>query len=59
MQILQPRPVSVLGRRHIELCSGYNFNDYEHERKVFSLDVPEYFNFAHDFIDGWAAAEQV
>ncbi len=30
-------------------------NDYEAERQAFHLDVPEYFNFASDVIDKWAA----
>lgn len=46
--------------RNIQLAvSGYNFTDYEQERKSFSLQQPEYFNFAVDFIDQWAHAEQV
>ncbi|XP_046361795.2 acyl-coenzyme A synthetase ACSM3, mitochondrial-like [Haliotis rufescens] len=34
------------------------FTDYEHEKKTFKLDVPEYYNFARDVIDKWADAEQ-
>ncbi|XP_005106393.1 acyl-coenzyme A synthetase ACSM3, mitochondrial isoform X1 [Aplysia californica] len=55
---LKLSPLSVQGKRWIQLCTTYPFDNYELERKNFHLDVPEYFNFAHDFIDGWAAAEQ-
>uniref|UniRef100_A0A0B7AJP7 medium-chain acyl-CoA ligase n=1 Tax=Arion vulgaris TaxID=1028688 RepID=A0A0B7AJP7_9EUPU len=46
--------------RNIQLdLSGYNFTDYEIERKSYDLQAPKYFNFAHDFIDQWAHAEKV
>jgi acyl-coenzyme A synthetase/AMP-(fatty) acid ligase len=32
-----------------------NMTDYEAERRNFSLEVPEYFNFAIDVIDKWAS----
>ncbi|MGH2479470.1 MAG: AMP-binding protein, partial [Ktedonobacteraceae bacterium] len=31
-----------------------NMTDYEAERRTFSLDVPEYFNFATDVVGKWA-----
>src|SRR5260370_33893900 len=31
-----------------------NMTDYEAERRNFSLDVPEYFNFATDVVGKWA-----
>lgn len=31
-----------------------NMTDYEAERRAFSLEVPEYFNFATDIVDKWA-----
>jgi acyl-coenzyme A synthetase/AMP-(fatty) acid ligase len=31
-----------------------NMTDYERERQSFTLDVPEYFNFAVDVVDRWA-----
>ncbi|GFS18659.1 acyl-coenzyme A synthetase ACSM3, mitochondrial [Elysia marginata] len=46
--------------REIQLAlSGYNISDYEQERKNVILQAPEYFNFARDFLDQWAHAEQV
>jgi acyl-coenzyme A synthetase/AMP-(fatty) acid ligase len=31
-----------------------NMTDYETERRTFSLEVPEYYNFATDVVDKWA-----
>ncbi|HET8839961.1 MAG TPA: AMP-binding protein, partial [Ktedonobacteraceae bacterium] len=31
-----------------------NMTDYEAERRTFSLEVPEYYNFATDVVDKWA-----
>ena len=53
------QPVNTSDKRNIQLCSGYNYDNYEQERKNCKLDVPEYFNFTGDFIDNWANAEQV
>lgn len=39
--------------------SAAGFNDYEAERRNFNLVVPEYYNFASDVIDVWAAKEKV
>ena len=38
--------------------SKVGFTDYERERREFSLEVPEYFNFAN-IIDAWAEKEKV
>lgn len=38
--------------------SKVGFTDYEKERREFSLDVPEYFNFAN-IIDAWAQKDKV
>ena len=46
--------------RGIQLAlSGHNISDYEQERKSYTIQAPEYFNFARDFLDQWAHAEQV
>ncbi|KAH9492515.1 Acyl-coenzyme A synthetase acsm3, mitochondrial [Bulinus truncatus] len=37
---------------------GYAFNNYEQEKKYYKLKPPSKFNFARDFIDQWALAEQ-
>ncbi|HEY7294514.1 MAG TPA: AMP-binding protein, partial [Dehalococcoidia bacterium] len=36
------------------VATAANMTDYERERQSFTLDVPEYFNFAVDVIDRWA-----
>ena len=33
--------------------------DYETEKRTFKLKAPEYYNFARDAIDAWAAKEKV
>ncbi|ELU02061.1 hypothetical protein CAPTEDRAFT_184514 [Capitella teleta] len=38
--------------------SAAGFNDYEAERRNFNMFVPEYYNFAKDVIDVWAAKEK-
>lgn len=35
-----------------------NMTDYEAERRTFSLEVPEYFNFATDVVGKWAQDPQ-
>ncbi|CAG5132892.1 unnamed protein product [Candidula unifasciata] len=60
VQISHRKNVQVSQKRNIQLAlSGYHFPDYELERKNFSLQIPEFFNFAHDVIDRWADAEKV
>ena len=39
--------------------SAAGFDDYEQERKNFSLPMPTYYNFATDVIDVWAEKEKV
>ncbi|XP_059167992.1 acyl-coenzyme A synthetase ACSM3, mitochondrial-like isoform X2 [Physella acuta] len=43
---------------HIPL-NGYSFTDYNLEKKSFSLQVPNNFNFVKHFIDEWARAERL
>ncbi|XP_077979979.1 acyl-coenzyme A synthetase ACSM3, mitochondrial-like [Glandiceps talaboti] len=45
-------------RTFLSAISSNGFNDYELGRKNFKLEVPEYYNFAHDVIDAWAEKEQ-
>ncbi|XP_022092529.1 acyl-coenzyme A synthetase ACSM3, mitochondrial-like [Acanthaster planci] len=45
-------------RSFLSALSATGFNDYELGRRQFKLDVPEYFNFASDVLDEWAAKEQ-
>ena len=46
--------------RGIQLAlSGHDISNYEQERKNVTLEAPQYFNFARDFLDQWAKAEQV
>ncbi|KAK3802046.1 hypothetical protein RRG08_064639 [Elysia crispata] len=45
--------------RGIQLAlSGHDISNYEQERKNVTLEAPQYFNFARDFLDQWAKAEQ-
>ncbi|GAB1598805.1 acyl-coenzyme A synthetase ACSM3, mitochondrial-like, partial [Argonauta hians] len=37
--------------------SPRTISDYEDERRTFSIDVPEFFNFTSDVIDHWAACQ--
>ena len=39
--------------------SATGFNDYHKEKESFSIDVPEYYNFANDTVDAWAEVEKV
>lgn len=36
-----------------------NFTDYESIKQQYSLQIPEYFNFAEDVLDVWAEKEKV
>ncbi len=38
--------------------TAQNMTDYEAEYASFSLDVPEYFNFAYDVVDAWAEKDR-
>ncbi len=49
--------VSVPKRQWSALPSAAGFNNYEETKKNFKIHVPEYFNFASDVIDQWAAKE--
>ncbi|GFO38377.1 acyl-CoA synthetase acsm3, mitochondrial [Plakobranchus ocellatus] len=53
------KSLHVTSVRGIELpLSGYEILDYEQERKQFTLQAPEYYNFVRDYLDQWAHAEQ-
>ncbi len=49
--------VSVPKRHWSALPSAAGFNSYEETKRNFKIQVPEYFNFASDVIDQWAAKE--
>src|ERR1700694_1790894 len=42
------------GALHMTISKNPNMTDYEAERRNFSLEVPDYFNFATDVVGKWA-----